>query len=125
MWSRESQSLRLISLRQAALAAMADRAPFSCLVHLSLSVYVGTRHTRRKGDLDAYIAGVCDGLMAATPITHLAVLWDTSALAPISPRRAIVFRDDSQIVSIRAEKIAGASPTPWYEVKVEEYRSED
>ena len=74
MWSRESQSLRLVCLRQAALVAMADRAPFSCLLQLSLTVYVGTRHTRRKGDLDAYIAGVCDGLMAATPITHLAVL---------------------------------------------------
>jgi hypothetical protein len=125
MWSRESQSLRLVRLRQAALAVMADRAPFSGLIHLSLTVYVGTRHTRRKGDLDAYIAGVCDGLMAATSITHLAALWADTALATIHPRRHLIFRDDSQVVSIRAEKIVGPNSMPWYEVRVEELRTED
>jgi hypothetical protein len=124
MWGRQSQTARLVQLRQAALVAMIDMHPFQQPVRLTLIVYVGTRHTRRKGDLDAYIAGVCDGLMAATPTTRLAALWSNDTLSAIHPHRPIAILDDFQIVSIRADKIVGSTTAPWYAVVVEEISAE-
>jgi hypothetical protein len=127
MWSRYSQATRLVRLREAARTAMGGMPPFVGRVALTLTIVLRSpsRRLRRQGDLDAYIAGVCDGLMAATPTTRLHALWADPALQTIHPFTALAIRDDSQIVRILAEKIVGDGSAPWYEISIEEMRTED
>jgi hypothetical protein len=120
MWGKLSQAPRLIRLRQAAYAALDGHVPFEGLVQLTLTVHIGDRHTRRKGDLDSYIAGVCNGLMRATSTTHLAPIWSDWALTDIHPYRALAIQDDYQITRIVGKKIFGTDSTQWYEVILEE-----
>jgi hypothetical protein len=120
MWSKLSQAPRLIHLRQAAYAAFDGYEPFEGLVQLTLTVHIGAQYTRRKGDLDSYLAGVCNGLMRATSTTHLASIWSDHALTDIHPYRAIAIQDDYQITRIVGEKIFGTDTTQWYEVILEE-----
>ena len=106
MWSRNSESLRLIKLRQAAYEALRDQTPFRAEVRLWLTIHVDA-YGPRKGDLDAYLGGVFDGLQSATLTTRLAPIWADPALAAIHPHRPLLIVDDYLVASVRADKLAG------------------
>lgn len=120
MWGKQSQTVRLIRLRQAARDAFANQEPFQGSVRLMLTIVLRASSFRLgSGDLDAYLGGVFDALKGATSTTRLAPLWANQADDPYQP---IAFLDDSQVVHVVAEKRAGAADAPWYEVIVETAR---
>jgi hypothetical protein len=119
MWARQTESGRLIQLRQAARMAFGDQAPLQGPVSLMLTIVLKVRPFRlRTGDLDAFVGGVFDGLKGATSTTRLAPLWADPTLLD-DPRQPIAFVDDAQIVRLVAEKRAGGELGPWYEVIIE------
>ncbi len=69
------------------------------------------------GDLDNFITGVCDGLMAAHANTPCADVDWSDVRSEIHPRNPVAFRDDACICSIRAERLPPAGGT-YYEVEL-------
>ena len=69
------------------------------------------------GDLDNFITGVCDGLMAAHPRTPIRDEDWLDVLSGIHPRRAVAFEDDSCVCRIVAERIP-SSAEPHYEIEL-------
>ena len=100
MWRKGSEFERLRNLRIAAVQAMDGRSPATSMIHLNLRLYA----TPENGDLDNFISGICDGLMAAHPRTPIDMtLWDDFS-EQSKPQYAICFRDDKQITKISAER---------------------
>ena len=135
MWANEEQAHRLIALREAALTKPVPRV-FAGPVRLTLKVHVGIpdwdtldTDARRKalkecGDLDNFVAGVCDGLMKAHPNTLKVPRPKGHPLLSfpehVRPSKPIAFKDDSQIMKIDAERIVSSGDHRWYEVVLEE-----
>lgn len=119
MWGKPLEAKRLVELRQAALKALKRRSPLKRNIKLTLKIRVGPINDRSIGDLDTFVTGVCDGLMAAYPGGKLDPLWDEAELKNIHPSKTIAIIDDSQVVSIQAKKIIGDTDQPWYEVTLE------
>jgi hypothetical protein len=100
MWRKGSEFERLKVLRIASVRAMGDSPVITQTIHLSLVLFASPS----EGDLDNFITGICDGLMAAhhqTPI-DLALWQDIPEGA--KPQQAICYRDDRQICRISAER---------------------
>lgn len=119
MWGKLLEAKRLIELRQATLNALQENSPLRTNIKLALKIHIGPINDRSIGDLDTFITGVCDGLMAANPRANLGPIWESREAADIYPDRAIGIIDDSQVVSIQAEKIIYDTDQPWYEVILE------
>ena len=130
MWGNTTEAPRLLALRKAAkdkMKACGYEKPFTGKIRLTLCVYVGSQDRRNSGDLDNFITGVCDGLMAAhRNIRHREQYWDSSfregedeSLCPSEP---IAYNDDSQMKEIYAKKVEDAAlgDACWYKVKLEE-----
>jgi len=118
MWGKKREAKRLIRLREGALAALGSQGPFTRDVRLTLRVHIGPEHRAQGngGDLDNFVAGVCDGLMAAQQRPkHDSALW--SKHPTVCPTRPIAFDDDLQVVQIDAKKFAINEPS-WYRVVV-------
>jgi hypothetical protein len=116
MWAKPVEVDRLIALRRAALEALAGQPPLRANISLELELhYPLLSPGRQTGDLDNFITGVCDGLMAANPRIARDARWDTPELAAISPFHTVAIVDDAAIVSITARKIDGSGPV-WYRV---------
>jgi len=88
-------------------------------IRLTLTVHVGPMNDRNTGDLDGFIAGVCEGLIVADPRSRLHLSWSDPALREVHPMKPLAIVDDSEVVSIKAEKIVGDCDEPWYEVLLE------
>ena len=117
MWGKPLEAERLVSLRKAALEAMGGRPSLKSNISLAVSVHVGAKNDRSVGDLDTFITGVCDGLMAMARGCKLCPdIWERSENRDIYPERAVAMVDDCQVVSIQADKIIGGASLPWYEV---------
>lgn len=117
MWRKRSELSRLKALRLAAVKAIEENGqPIrSGEARLVLRVYAPAG----AGDLDNFITGVCDSLMAAdsrTPIDPL--LWDELPEAA-RPDRPIVFVDDACITKIHAERLPPDSSGSRYELELE------
>jgi len=119
MWGLPTEAKRLLALRKAAYEALAGHPPLRESIRLSLIVHVGSANARRVGDLDSFVAGVCDGLMAAAPGAKLDDLWVDALPPALHPDNPIAILDDSEIISIEARKVVGESDEPWYEVILE------
>ena len=119
MWGKPTEARRLIALRQAALGALGGQPPLEDNIQLTLRVHVGPINDQRAGDLDNYVTGVCDGLMAADSRSAIDAQLESPELGEIHPSRCIAIRDDSAVVSIRAEKLFGHGDTPWFEIILE------
>ena len=119
MWGKSTESRRLVKLRQAAKAVFQEKTPLKRNIRLSLEVHVGPVNNKQTGDLDNFVTGVCDGLMAADARSKLDTRWSNAELSEIHPIKPLAVDDDCQIISIKAEKIVGDSDTPWYEVTLE------
>jgi hypothetical protein len=94
---------------------MGDSPIITQSIQLSLVLYASPS----KGDLDNFITGICDGLMAAhsqSPI-DLALWKDVPERA--KPQQAICFRDDKQISRISAERFPPVKGDQGYIIVLE------
>ncbi len=112
MWRKGTELPRLKALRVAALEAWGDAPLLMHKAGLEIIVYADPR----AGDLDNFITGICDGLMAAHSLTPI----DDQAWIDIPseghPRKAIALSDDSIVERIVAERRHSAESGSWYEV---------
>lgn len=97
MWRKSLEQDRLKKLRKAAQEAMAGRTPWKGDVRLALIICADAS----SGDLDNFITGLCDGLMAAH---HSVAIQEEDWGSDISPHDSIVYKDDKQVVAIQAER---------------------
>lgn len=118
MWGKPLEAKRLAALRQAALQVLKGHSPLQSNIKLTLKIHISVNN-RSIGDLDTFVTGVCDGLMATSYGGKLDPIWENEELEGIYPTETIAIDDDSQIVSIQAEKIIGDTDQPWYEVNLE------
>ncbi len=118
MWDKPLEATRLVKLRRATLNALAGRQAFRRNIRVELEVYVGRTNSRSVGDLDNFVTGICDGLMAAHPRAALDATWAADSMQDIHPRYAIAISDDSEVVSIFAKKLTGKSDKLWYRITV-------
>ena len=116
MWGKPTEARRLIALRRAALKALDGAPPFSERIELTLAVHVGAANSRLAGDLDNYVTGICDGLMAADPRSKLNTIFDDAQYQDIEPAKVIAICDDSEVVMINAQKLFGRGDSRWYEI---------
>lgn len=123
IWRRDEEVRCLIALRRAALQALGGRPSLARRISFGLRVHLGTANARHNGDLDAFVAGVCDGLGAVSPNTpwHGHHLWLLPENDDVRPDRAIAIDDKSEILHIVAEKIPADAPAPRYEVELAEH----
>lgn len=118
MWGKRLEVERLVSLRQAALHALKVQPPLRNSIKFTLRIYIPV-NDRSIGDLDTFVTGVCDGLMATATGGKLDPMWSDEELKSIYPTKTIAILDDSQVVSIVADKIIGGTDKQWYEVALE------
>ncbi len=124
MWSTQLEAQRLIALREAAHQALDGAPRFAKGIRLTLYVHVGNDQRRvqnnrkQEGDLDNYISGVCDGLMAAhaNALPHLHESFRQQE-QEVHPSKCIAYMDDSAVARIVAEKHVGPGPS-WYRVEI-------
>ena len=114
MWGKKEEAPKLQQLRIAALEALAGRPPLCRRIRLIVRAHIGPANSRRIGDLDNFITGICDGLQAADPKAHIAEGFDDR----VHPSKAIAIADDVEVVEIRAGKVI-APEAPFYEVILE------
>lgn len=117
MWGKSSEAPRLVALRKKALVALAGQPPFAQNIQLTLLVHVGPINDKTSGDLDNFITGVCDGLMAAHPKAKLDPFFSRSENRKIHPLKTIAILEDSQVTKITAEKLSG-DVGHWYEIEI-------
>ncbi len=114
MWRQPALVERLIALRNEASAAMGDRPPQAGPLHMRVRVEA----LREEGDLDNFITGICDGLMAAKGEAWRDTIRWTEQPAAIQPDRHIVYTDDRWIDRIEAERIAPEQGRRGYTVEL-------
>ena len=119
MWGKPTEARRLIALRTAALGALGDQPPFSQDIRVALRVHVGLRNDRSSGDLDNFVTGVCDGLMAADSRSTVHRSFEESENSTVHPTKTIAIVDDSEVTKVDAEKLSGLGKDPWYEIELE------
>lgn len=121
LWS-SNQAKLVLKLRKKALEAQKEAGitnHFDCPVRLELTIFAPNitklgDHTY-VGDLDSYIAGVCESLKPSDKqvIPHEIFQGEDD----VDPRKPLIIKDDSQVVSVKATKIQ--SNTLYYTVMVE------
>ena len=115
MWAKRAEVPRLIALRRAAFEALAGQPAFRSNISLELEVHCPQMPGRGGGDLDNFVTGVCDGLMAAAIGARSDPRWEVPGLESVHPSKTVAIEDDSAVVSINATKSADVA-TPWYRV---------
>ena len=115
MWGKREEAEKIRALRLEAAAAFAGRPPLRENIKLTLRAYVGSGNTRRTGDLDNFVTGICDGLQAADPRAKIAADFEDH----IRPTQAVGIDDDAQVIQIQATKVIEPVATPFYEVLLE------
>ncbi len=118
MWGKPLEVRRLVPLRQAALQALRGHPPLQNSIKLTLKIYIPV-NSQTTGDLDTFVSGVCDGLMATPYGGKLDPIWDDEELESIYPTETIAIVDDSRAINIQAEKVIGDTDQQWYEVILE------
>jgi hypothetical protein len=119
MWAKRPEVSRLMLLRKAALEAMEGARPFRKNISIKLEIHCSMERLAGVGDLDNFVSGVCDGLMAAGPRIGRDTRWMADELASINPELAIAIEDDSEVCSIMAMKETSHDGSMWYRVILE------
>ena len=119
MWAKRPEVSRLMLLRKAALEAMQGAGPFRKNISIKLEIHCPMERLAGVGDLDNFVSGVCDGLMAAGPWVRRDTRWMANELASIHPDHAIAIEDDSAVRSITAFKETSRDGSMWYRVILE------
>ena len=118
MWNKEREAGRLVALRLQALEALGSKPPLSQEIRLKVTICVGISNPKAIGDLDTFVAGICDGLMQAHPRAKLHQVFCAAENTQIHPSNTIAIDDDSQIMEICAKKLVGNPEDVWYEVEL-------
>ena len=128
MWNKKAsraQKHKLIALRKAALAAIeahGDKPFLGERIRLTLYVHIECREEgENPGDLDNFVTGVCDGLVAAKEGTRPDDCFFHKRDDAHNPWKPIAFGDDHQIEEICAKKVV-AEGEDWYRVELEELK---
>ena len=119
MFGKPLEAKRLVELRLAALNALQGNPPLRSNIKLTLKIHVGAVNDQTTGDLDTFVSGVCDGLMAAYPGGKLDPIFKKPELSNVHPSKCLAIVDDCEVVYIQAEKIIGDTNQPYYEVALE------
>ena len=122
MWGKDVEIPRLRDLRRAALDAMKRgrlAEPFQRNIVLDLELHVQAGDVAIVGDLDKFVTGVCDGLMAASGDRWRSFRYPEPEWTGIQPGRAVAIQDDAHVVVIRARKVPDDNGKPWYKVALE------
>jgi hypothetical protein len=116
MWAKNVEVRRLKALRMAALAAIADRPGFPLTVPVELEFTVWAQP--RAGDLDNFLTGICDGLMAK----HPRAAWKPEVWLDVppaaAPDQALVLADDRLVARIVAERLEPAGAGERYRLRL-------
>ena len=120
LWSSDEASY-VLKLRE---SAYQDRLAigltncFDCPVRLELKVFspniLQPSHDY-VSDLDSMIAGVFESIQPAHPYAPNSIIFQVNK--EIRPEIPLIVKDDSQIISVKAEKIK--SDSTYYIVKIE------
>ncbi len=114
MWRNPADVPRLMALRAAAHKQLGGKKAPAEKVRLVVRVFAEVA----AGDLDNFIAGVCDGLMAAQSNTPIDALAWSEVPEAVHPRNAIAYDDDSCFSKIVAERLTATEEGPRYEVEL-------
>jgi hypothetical protein len=96
-----SELARLKVLRLAAVKSMRGLAPIESPLLMTIRVFTDPP----KGDLDNFITGIFDGLMAAHPNTPIDPAAWVDIPEPAMPHRPLCFKDDNLISHIFAVRL--------------------
>lgn len=118
MWNKPLEVKRLIALRTTMRGVFAGNSPLVQEIKLTVRIHVNPIVAESCGDLDNFVTGICDGMMAAHPRATLSSLWQEAEYSDIHPTRVIGILSDSAICSIAASKICDIEG-PWYELELE------
>jgi hypothetical protein len=100
MWNDVKRLAPVIRLRRAARQVFENNGPLTDELALALTLRIN-RKCYNRGDLDNYIGGICDALMATRCTdAQLCGEWNRAELVDIHPRFPIAYQDDRQISSI-------------------------
>jgi hypothetical protein len=110
VWSSDSEAPLVKKLRENALHARNQSQMnqcFTCPVRLDLTIYAKNTFNSKDahnyvGDIDGFVAGVCEALQPANEQAPPHVIFDNK---DIDPKIPILFFDDSQVVEVYAKKI--------------------
>ena len=115
MWRKPVEVRRLLVLRRAVANALDAERPPQEPLELRLRVWAD----RSAGDLDNFVTGICDGLMAAhRSVVVRAADWDGVPAAAL-PDQALVVSDDSLIDRVVAERLPPRAGGPAYELEIQ------
>ena len=115
MWGKKSEFDKLVALRQKARKAIGSGNPLRNKISLDVEIFY-QQGAGVIGDLDNYVTGICDGLMAAAGGARLCDEWNAPDLRDVHPDKTIAIEDDNQVVSITAKKTEVASGVIKYKV---------
>lgn len=119
MWNKASEHARLVALRTQAESAFGTDRPLSENIQLTIEIHCPGNELHSIGDLDNFITGIGDGLMAAAKGTPLAEAWGSSTLEAIHPLKCLAIRDDRYVVAISTRKYVSENGGRWYRVVLE------
>lgn len=112
MWRKKSEINRLKDLRNAANQAMGTNT----LARHSIGLNIELHALPGDGDLDNFITGICDSLMAVHPRTP----WNDTDWSDvdhlIKPDRPIVYENDALVTAIHAERFTPEDGVRRYEI---------
>jgi hypothetical protein len=112
MWRKGSELERIKALRIAAHRAMGNYPLAQKWVHLDIKIY---SHPG-DGDLDNFITGICDSLMAAHPHTPWNIPDWINIDPQVQPIHPVVYKDDVLVKKISSERLAPVEGSPRYEL---------
>ena len=125
MWARDDEAPSIALLREKALEARLKARLNDCfrsLVALELTVFAPSSRLESVGDLDTFIAGICDGLQAADSkvLPYLHKTFQESKQKELDPTVPLLIENDAKVVSITARKVAlDEDQEMYYTVAVE------
>ena len=112
MWGKPSEIPKLKALRIAAVEAMGNLPLINSDISLTIKIYAHGR----KGDLDNFITGICDGLMSAR-VDRFEDLY-SDILPDARPKNDICYRDDVLITQITAQRIEINAGSEYYTIEI-------
>ncbi len=115
MWRKGAQQNRLKALRVEAANRMAASPPTTSAIKMTLCVYAHPG----KGDLDNFITGICDGLMAAHHLTPIDLSLWMDIPESARPNHSICFQDGMVINQITATRLPLKETGECYFVELE------
>jgi len=112
MWRKRGEQPRIIALRRA-LHTKLGPTVFAGHVALDLELRISDDRILTAGDLDNFVTGICDSLMAANGLPRTHGEYSDSEWEGIEPDRVIALPNDATVVAISARKIPTLHETSY------------